>query len=82
MANYGKYYIAVRVLLIKKYLEANAGRNRVVKRRELEQLLEEHNMKVEKKTLYADFAVLEDVFGLQLEYDVHKKGYRLLNPPL
>lgn len=81
MANYGKYYIAVRVLLIKKYLETHAGPNRVVKRRELEQLLKDHNMAVEKKTLYADFAVLEDVFGMQLEYDPHKKGYRLLNPP-
>ena len=81
MANYGKYYIAVRLLLIKQYLEANAGRNRIVKRRELEQLLEEHDMPVEKKTLYADFTALGDVCGLQLEYDVHKKGYRLLNPP-
>ena len=26
MANYGKYYIAVRLLLLKQYLEANAGR--------------------------------------------------------
>ena len=39
MANYGKYYIAVRLLLLKQYLEANAGRTRIVKRRELEQLL-------------------------------------------
>ena len=39
MANYGKYYIAVRLLLLKQYLEANAGRIRIVKRRELEQLL-------------------------------------------
>ena len=53
MPNYGKYYIAVRLLLLKQYLEANAGRNRIVKRRELEQLLEEHDMPVEKKTLYA-----------------------------
>ena len=81
MANYGKYYIAVRLLLLKQYLEANAGRNRIVKRRELEQLLEEHDMPVEKKTLYADFAALGDVCGLQLEYDPHKKGNRLLNPP-
>ena len=81
MPNYGKYYIAVRLLLLKQYLEANAGKNRIVKRRELEQLLEEHDMPVEKKTLYADFAALGDVCGLQLEYDVHKKGYRLLNPP-
>ena len=58
MANYGKYYIAVRLLLLKQYLEANAGRNRIVKRREPEQLLEEHDMPVEKKTLYADFAAL------------------------
>ena len=26
MANYGKYYIAVRLLLLKQYLEANAGK--------------------------------------------------------
>ena len=81
MANYGKYYIAVRLLLLKQYLEANAGRTRIVKRSELEQLLEEHDMPVEKKTLYADFAALGDICGLQLEYDPHKKGYRLLNPP-
>ena len=39
MANYGKYYIAVRLLLLKQYLEANAGRDRIVKRGELEALL-------------------------------------------
>ena len=81
MANHGKYYIAVRLLLLKQYLEANAGRKRIVKRRELEELLKEHDMPVEKKTLYQDFAALGDICGLQLEYDVHKKGYRLLNPP-
>lgn len=37
MANYGKYYIAVRLLLLKQYLEANAGRTRIVKRREPEE---------------------------------------------
>ena len=37
MANHGKYYIAVRLLLLKQYLEANAGRKRIVKRREPEQ---------------------------------------------
>ena len=40
-----------------------------------------HDMPVEKKTLYADFAALGDICGLQLDYDPHKKGYRLLNPP-
>jgi hypothetical protein len=81
MANYGKYYIAELLLILKQYLEANAGKNRIVTRGELEGLLKEHGITVEKKTLYADFAALGDICGLQLEYDVHKKGYRLLNPP-
>ena len=74
MPNYGKYYIAVRLLLLKQYLEANAGRNRIVKRQELEQLLEEHDMPVEKKTLYADFAALGDVCGLQFGSWISKWG--------
>ena len=81
MPNYGKYYIGIRLLLLKEYLQANAGKDRIVKRRELEEYLMEKGFPVEKKTLYADFAVLDDVFGLHLEYDQHKKGYRLLNPP-
>ena len=27
MANHGKYYIAIRLLLLKQYLEANTGRD-------------------------------------------------------
>lgn len=41
----------------------------------------EKGFPVEKKTLYADFAVLDDVFGLHLEYDQHTKGWILKNPP-
>lgn len=81
MANHGKYTVGIRLLLEKQYLETNAGRNRYVKRSELEKFLKEQGYPVEKKTIYADFAVLGTVFGLQLEYDPHKKGYRLLNPP-
>lgn len=81
MPSYGKYSIGIRLLLLKQYLEANAGKNRIIKRREIEEYLTERGYPVEKKTLYADFAVLQSEFGLQLEYDVHKKGYRLLNPP-
>lgn len=81
MANHGKYNIAIRLLLLKQYLEANAGESRVVKRSELEEFLRKNRMPVEKKTLYSDLVALENVFGMQLEYDPHKKGYRLLNPP-
>lgn len=61
MPNYGKYYIGIRLLLLKEYLEANAGRDRIVSRRELEEMLKEHDMPAEKKTLYADFAALGDI---------------------
>lgn len=46
MANYGKYYVAVRLLLLKRYLEANAGRNRTVSRKELEDLLRDNEMPI------------------------------------
>lgn len=81
MANKGKYIIGIRLLLLKEYLQANAGRDRIITRRQIEAFLEDKGYPVEKKTLYTDFAILESEFGLQLEYDVHKKGYRLLNPP-
>ncbi len=81
MPNYGKYYIGVRILLLKEYLQANAGKDRIVKRGELEEYLLEKGFPVEKKTIYADFAVLDDVFGLHLEYDQRRKGWKLLNPP-
>ena len=74
MANYGKYYIAVRLLLLKQYLEANTGRTRIVKRRELEDLLADHDMPVEKKTLYQDFAALG---GLRLTVGMRCSQERL-----
>lgn len=81
MPNYGNYYIGIRLLLLKEYLQANAGKDRIVKRREIEEYLTEKGFPVEKKTLYADFAVLGQVFDLHLEYDKHTKGWKLLNPP-
>ncbi len=81
MANPGKYVIGIRLLLVKEYLQANAGKDRIVKRGEIEKYLKEMGYPAAKKALYSDFAVLQTEFGLQLEYDPHKKGYRLLNPP-
>ena len=79
--NYGKYVIGIRLLLLKEYLQANAGPKRPIRRKAIEAYLTEKGFPVEKKTLYADFAVLDDVFGLQLEYDKHSKGWILKNPP-
>ena len=79
--NYGKYSVGIRLLLLKEYLEANAGKHRLVTRRQLEDYLDNQNFPVEKKTLYADLNALKDYFGMKIEYDQRKKGYRLLNPP-
>lgn len=64
MANYGKYSVANRLLLLKQYLEANAGRNHVVSRQELEDYLRGHEITVEKRTIYSDLAALEGFCGL------------------
>ena len=79
--NYGKYSVGIRLLLLKEYLEANAGKNRIVTRRQLEDYLDDKDFPIEKKTLYADLNALKDYFGMKIEYDQRKKGYRLLNPP-
>lgn len=81
MANNGKYNIGIRLMLLKEYLQANAGKDRIVTRGELEEYLAEHEVSGGMKAIYADFAVLEEMFGLHLEYDQHEKGWKLLNPP-
>lgn len=40
MPNYGQYFIAVRLMLLKRFLETNAGRNRIITRRQMEDYLE------------------------------------------
>lgn len=80
MANIGKYAIGIRLLLLKNYIESHAGVNRYVTRGDLEKYLEEKGYPVEKKTIYSDLAVLDSEFNMKLEYNPHKKGYRLLNP--
>lgn len=52
MPNYGKYYIGIRLLLLKEYLQANAGKDRIVKRREIEEYLMEKGFPF----LFPDFA--------------------------
>lgn len=81
MSNFSGKIAAIRLMLLRDYLQANAGRERIVTRKELEDYLDKRGYKVEKKTLYTDFGILEEEFGLQLEYDRSKKGYRLWNPP-
>ena len=86
MPNYGKYYIAVRLLLLKQYLEANAGKNRIVSRKELEGFLEEQGMGIEKKTIYATCFTVQDIFLKTvhesfLSWEAHLHFLHLKHPP-
>ena len=41
MANYGKYYIVVRLLLLKQYPETTAARDRTITCRQIEAYIKE-----------------------------------------
>ena len=79
--NYGNAVIGARLLLLRDYLQANAGPKRAVKRQELEDYLAEMGFEVEKKTIYRDLDYLGGVFGLDLQYSAKHRGYLLMNPP-
>ena len=53
--NYGKAVIGIRLMLLRDYLQANAGRSRIVSRQELENYLAEKGYPIEKKTLLQRF---------------------------
>ena len=80
MANIGKYAIAIRLLHLKNFIESHAGVNRYVTRKEMQKYLEEKGCAVEQKTIYRDLDTLHSEFNIKLEYNPHKKGYRLTNP--
>ena len=73
--------MAIRILLLREYLLANATKDNPVRRSMMEKYLDSKGYPVEKKTIYRDLEVLQFCFYLQLEYDEHKKGYYVLNPP-
>ena len=72
---------AIRLLLVRDYITANASKTQIVRRQQIQDYLAEKEIFVEKKTVYRDLETLQGDFGLDLSYDEHKKGYYLLNPP-
>ena len=82
MPNYGKYYIAVRLLLLKQYLEANAGKNRIVSRKELEAFLEEHDMGVEKKDHLCGFGCSGEHLRFTVGIRCSQEGLPTFEPTL
>lgn len=79
--NHGNAVVGIRLMILRDYLQANAGPNKAVKREELEQYLKDRRMRVEKKTIYRDLLVLINEFGLDLQYSAKHRGYLLMNPP-
>ena len=77
------YTPSQRQFLLYRYLLEHANKDSIVKTTELIDHLRDYGMEVSINTLYNDLDILRDAetFNLQWEYDYHKKGYRLNNPP-
>jgi predicted DNA-binding transcriptional regulator YafY len=73
--------IALRLMLLRDYLETHASRTQAVTRAELLSLLKNNDLAVERKSLYRYTAMLETYFHMELEYSAYYRGYILLNPP-
>ena len=79
--NRGNAVIGIRLMLLRDYIQANAGPHKAVKREALEQHLEYCGMKVEKKTVYRDLRLLINEFDMEIVYDAKQRGFLLMNPP-
>lgn len=71
-----KGYTKLKLLFIKQYLEKYSDEDNLVKADELMSMLEENNIRCERKSIYADIAALKD-FGVDVSTE--KRGYRILN---
>ena len=72
--------IGIRLVLLRDYLNAHAGKTQAVKREELQAYLEMKGFPIERKTLYTDLQLLETYFGMELQYEPCLRGYILKNP--
>lgn len=79
--NKSGYEVGIRLLLLRDYICANAGKHRAVKLKQMLDYLSEVGHPIERKTLYNDLNTLATEFGLDWEYERKKRGYILHNPP-
>lgn len=79
--NKSGYEVGIRLLLLRDYICANAGKNRAIRFDDMLNHLDNLEHTIERKTLYNDLYTLEAEFGLELEYVAKKRGYILKNPP-
>ena len=70
-----------RLFLLRDYLISNATKEFPARRGKIIEYLKEQGYPITVNTFYRDLALIQDVCNLQLEYDEHKKGYYVLNPP-
>lgn len=81
MANNGRYTTGIRMMLIREYFNANANRTHGVEPQKLKDYLAEYGYdKVDRRSLYNDFAILDTVFGTTITYDPKTRTYLLENP--
>ena len=69
----------LKLLYLRDYLLENTDENHIVKVSDIIRHLEAiHDIKVERKTLYTDLKILGEYgYGMEIEYDAQKQGYRV-----
>lgn len=71
-----------RLILLKEYFLTYASKDHYVSMAEIKEYLAANEVGVEdRRTLYNAFEILREEFGIDVEYDRRKHGYRLTNPP-
>ena len=73
--------IGIRLMLLRDYFNTHANKTTAVKRKELEDYLQDRGFPVERKTLYTDLELLEIYFNMDIRYDQRGRGYVYENPP-
>lgn len=81
MANNGRYTTGIRLMLIWEYFNANANRTHGVTLSDLREYLAGYGFdKIDRRTLYNDFVILDTTFHMTITYDPKTRSYLLENP--
>ena len=78
--NHGGVVVAMRLMLLKDYINRNASPTRIVKRQDLENHLAANGYDVERKSIYRYIEALQDYCGMDLVYTRRGNGWLLMNP--
>lgn len=75
------YTPSERLYLVYTFILKHANRTEAVKPKQIYDYLETFDIYISNKTLYADLEKIRTTMKLDVQWDNHKQGYLVLNPP-